>query len=452
MKIKCNSFIKYFLFFLSFSVCAKEKIKSFTLENSIPVYVNLDSSSHFTSLSVIVSGGINYYSKEESGLEDAVFNMITSGSKKYSYSDLQDFYYRTGSSISSRTVKNGSVYIMNSIDYYFDETFDVFEDGFFSPLFEKKEFDNLKKSYELSIQNMLNSPVDLLVYYASQLIYENHPYSVSAKVQPESIKNITLEKVKEFYPSVLDSRRICIVASGNFDFKKLIDLLNRKFSKIPALKSELKNQVIEPVEVSGENAVFIHPTAEGSGEVIRFFKAPLTVDDDFFDFEIASKMYSDVLFNVVREHFGDCYTPSSSSTGGKAPLGYEMLSSVSNLKDFAKHTKIARDIMSGGNVVSGKDKKGNFITEPVSSRLKSYVNSYINSVYASSQTVYSLNLRLSYSYLNYQDVEKSDELFQRIYDVTPEGVLSAFNKYFVNESSRWFCVVGENEEDSVYFE
>ena len=251
MKIKCNSFIKYFLFVLSFSVCAKEKIKSFTLENSIPVYVNLDSSSHFTSLSVIVSGGINYYSKEESGLEDAVFNMITSGSKKYSYSDLQDFYYRTGSSISSRTVKNGSVYIMNSIDYYFDETFDVFEDGFFSPLFEKKEFDNLKKSYELSIQNMLNSPVDLLVYYASQLIYENHPYSVSAKVQPESIKNITLEKVKEFYPSVLDSRRICIVASGNFDFEKLIALLNRKFSKIPALKSELKNQVIEPVEVSG---------------------------------------------------------------------------------------------------------------------------------------------------------------------------------------------------------
>ena len=105
MKIKCNSFIKYFLFVLSFSVCAKEKIKSFTLENSIPVYVNLDLSSHFTSLSVIVSGGINYYSKEESGLEDAVFNMITSGSKKYSYSDLQDFYYRTGSSISSKPMQ-----------------------------------------------------------------------------------------------------------------------------------------------------------------------------------------------------------------------------------------------------------------------------------------------------------------------------------------------------------
>ena len=39
-----------------------------------------------------------------------------------------------------------------------------------------------------------------------------------------------IEKVKEFYPSVLDSRRICIVASGNFDFEKLIALLNRKFS------------------------------------------------------------------------------------------------------------------------------------------------------------------------------------------------------------------------------
>ena len=67
MKIKYKSFVKYFLFFLSFSVCAKEKIKSFTLENSIPVYVNLDSSSHFTSLSVVVSGGINYYTKDESG-------------------------------------------------------------------------------------------------------------------------------------------------------------------------------------------------------------------------------------------------------------------------------------------------------------------------------------------------------------------------------------------------
>ena len=90
------------------------------------------------------------------------------------------------------------------------------KDGFFFPLFEKKEFDNFKNSYELDIQNMLNSPVDLLCYYASQLIYENHPYSVSAKVQPESISNITLEKVKRILSVTLDSRRICIVAAGNF--------------------------------------------------------------------------------------------------------------------------------------------------------------------------------------------------------------------------------------------
>lgn len=452
MKLFIKRFFSILIFFcFDFLFFSESKISSFKLQNEIPVFVRHEESSNFKTLSVVVSGGINYYSYEESGLEKAVFDLIPLGSKNYSYQELIDFEYRTRSSIFSRTTKNGSVFSLNCIDYYFDKTFDIFEDAFFNPLFTEKEFTNLKNDYILSIQQMMNTPVNMLIYYATKMIFENHPYSISSTVLPESIENITLSKIKTYYNSLLNSKRIAIIATGDFNIEELKLKLNNQFGKIPK-KEDLKVLNFENVAVSGNPAVFIHPTAKKSGEVIRFFKAPSPTDDDFYDFEIASNIYSDVLFNVVREHFGDCYTPQASSTGGKVSLGYELLSSVSNIKDFAKHLKIARNIMQNGNIVSGKDNSGNFILEPISKRIESYKNSYINSKFVGEQTLLSLNLRMAYSYLNYSDIKKSEELFERVKTVSADSVQTAFNKYFVNETSRYFAVVAEDEENIISFE
>ena len=54
---------------------------------------------------------------------------------------------------------------------------------------------------------------------------------------------------------------------------------------------------------------------------MQVVSAPSVESDDYLPSLIAADMYNDLLFNVVREHYGVCYTPSVYISGGKASLG-----------------------------------------------------------------------------------------------------------------------------------
>ena len=443
-----------FAFFISFAFCedfSENKIEKFELENGIPVFVRNEKGSNFKTLSVLLSGGTSYYTREESGIEKAVFDAIMLSSEHYTFAQIDEIRYRTQGSIFSMTAKPGTIFSLKCIDYYFDEVFGLFEDFLFYPTFNEKKFNDLKNDYISGVQSRMNTPVSLLMYYANQIIFEDSQGFVRPEVLPESLENITLENVKKFYSKMFNAKRFCIIAVGDFSTEELKQKLNKNFAKIKPAE-DVKDLPMENKKISGKPSVFVHPSAEGAAQVFRFFKGPSVTDDDYCSFEIACNIYSDVLFNVVREHFGDCYTPSASSTGGGAVFGYEMLYNVSNIKDFASHLKIARDIMQKGFVVSGKDENNDFILEPISSRLKSYINSFKNSKFIDEQTTFDLNFRMAGSYLYFKDVSKSQELFKRIDSVTTDSVLTAFKKYFVDESSRYFAVVGENEEDKISFD
>lgn len=456
--MKNGNFRKYLCFlliFVSFTVFAKPasslKIREFKLKNGIPVYLRTDKNSEFSTVSIVVKGGVNYYDREYSGIEKAVFDMISTGSDSYSIEDLRNFFYRTSSDISSATTKNGSVYSLKSINYYFDEAFDVFVDVFLHPGFSEKEFSKLVISFNQKVQSMMNNPSSLVSYYFTKETFENHPYSASAGVLPDSVKNITLDAVKKYYGQMIDSRRIAVVLAGDFDENHVVSLLNEKLGNIKAGKEPLKDKKIEKVQIGGDGIVLAHPSAKGSGYAIHYYNSPDVEAEDFYSLDIATDIYSDVLYNVVRETYGDCYTPQSFITGGHVSFAGEVLVNVSNLKDFAKHTAIARKIMSEGKVISGKDENGEFIFEPLSDVLESYKNIAINRKYHSEETVLDLNYRMASSILSFNDPLKSEILFEKIKSVTSENVLDAFNEYFINGESQWYCVVGEGEENLVDF-
>lgn len=443
-----------FLFLLVFALsgaAAHESAELLVLKNGIPVYVRQIPGSRINAVCVVVKGGTAYLLPEESGLESAVFSLMSMGSEKYSYSDIQSLRFDTHSSLSSSSSRDGSVFTMTSIDTYFDRTFDCFADGFMHPAFSQKEYELFMTDVRQSVQSELNDPDSLLFYYSQKLIYASHPYRTASAVTVDSIENITLPKIRSLHSKLLDSRRISVVACGKFNRSSLLEKLNATFGTLKAHEYELRRTDAGPVVVSGENAVFVHPAAAGTGYIMRAFASPPVTAPDYTAARIAGDIYSDILFNVVRENYGACYTPWSSVLSSAAPFGFEYLYRASNLTDFSSYVAEARDIMKSGRVISGRDTDGKYLFEPLSERLEGYINSYINKKYASQATAGGIAARMCASLLQFGDIDSADRLTETASRTTEEDILRVFKKYWIDGDSRWFAVVSPEDEERIRF-
>lgn len=434
--------------FISF---AAENAATYLLENKIPVYVKNIEDSEFAAVCLVFKGGTRYLTPQTSGLEENCLTLLSMGSKNYSYDSLKTFCYEKCSSLSNFSVEEGSVFKMECISRYFDETFLRFEDVFFNPLFSQKEYDLLRTSLSQTVQRMQNDPESMIFYSMDTVLYQDHPFAAKVSVTPESIENITLDAIKKYYASLFDSRRISFVASGNIDAQKLVSMLNRSFGKIQAGKNSLRDFDVPPLNLKGEPVVLVSPGASGASFIARVFPSPAVTDPDYVPSRIVASIFSGILHNVVREKNGICYTPFTTVMSSDAPYGFEYLYRATNLTDFSRVMDESRKILEEGKTISSVDSSGNYIYEPVSSRLEGYVNSYITSKYKSQTSVGGISTRMAASLLQFGDVTTGDELTAIARKTTADDIVRVFKKYWLSEESRWFAVVGPGEEDKIQF-
>lgn len=449
---KTYLFLSIFFMFnaLMFSAVDNE-VQVYRLKNDIPVYVKASEDSQITAMYVVVKGGVTSLTPANSGLEELVFEMLTKGSQNYSYEDIKSFLYRTHSGISSSSIKDGSVYGMFCINKYFEETFSIYADGFFKPLFAQREYDLLMQQNRQNLQAQMNDPESILFYYLDYMIYENHPYAAKVSPTPESIANLTLEAARNYYYSLFDSRRFSIVVSGYADIENLLSLLNGSFGNIPAASGNLSEPEISAVKVEGEPVVLVHEDASGAAFIARAFSGPAVTDEDYIAAKIASDIFQNIMYNVVREKNGICYSPMSGISSSAASFGFDFLYRVTDLENFISAMNEARSIMESGKVIKGLDSKGEYIFEPLSERLQGYINSYITAKYSSQANVNGVASRMAGSLLQFGDVSGSEKLTEKAKTITVEDIERVFKKYWIDESSRWFAVVGPADEGKITF-
>ena len=213
----------------------------------------------------------------------------------------------------------------------------------------------------------------------------------------------------------------------------------------------MKSQTIPPLTVGGEPVVITSDAAAGTGYLEKVYAGPSIDSEDIVSSAIAATMYSQVLFNVVREKYGACYTPSCSISPMKAGMADVYIFKASNLAKIVEYEKESQDIFVSGKVIDGKNDDGSFKFAPIADRLEGFKNQYINSFYDASVTNGDVAGRIAISLLEFGDPYKYDEKIASINNVTADDVESAFKKYWVDNSYQWFAVVGPADKDKIQF-
>ncbi len=421
-----------------------DDVKEVHLSNGIPVYFKSMPSSQVLTVFLGVKGGVLHLTPETSGLEEALFSVMGSSSEKYSFDEREALLYRTSAGISTWTKLSGSALTLNCVSSYADEMLPVLLDGFLHPAYEKKFMDMLSLSNRQSVQGMLNTPSSILSYTATKELFKNHPYGARVSVQPESLESITEENLKSLHEKLLDASKIFLVCTGNFNEKKLLSEFEKTLGSLPSHAEDLSDSIsIPPVDVSGDTLVLTHPACGSGGFAGRYFAAPANESEDSVPAIIASDLYSSLLFCVVREHYGACYTPSSGISSSHASVGVDYLYRLSDIKNFRRYMEEAQALMEKGMLIDSVGKDGAYVYTSLENKLEGAKNSYITRTYGSSATSYGVASSLTYNILQYDDLYFDRKQLAQVRSLKSEDILSVFKKYWVDAPSRWFIIVAD---------
>lgn len=412
---------------------------SLELDNSIPLYILENNNNRILNLRILVKGCSTSQDGIE-GIEDAVFSMMERGSKNYDFETIQEFKYKTQTTFSGYSRKDSASYIVNSIDYHFKKALPIFLDTFLNPTFDDKQIELLMQGYQQEIQRTKADPFSMLQKAACDYAYQNTPYEKSTIPTETSLSLITKETLSQEHKKILNAQRIAIIAVGNFDIPYLKKVLNESLGKL-AFESYKPAKNFTISIQSGKEEFIYSENVQKTAYIGEIFNYPNMNDSDYFAANIAASIYDELLFNIVREKYGDCYSIANGAIVAREAFGMLYVIKANNTEKIFSHIDEARNLMGQGLVIQEKDvTTKNFTCIPYEQRLDDYKNSYITNFYRGLQTNSSLaghiatGLILANNPLAYKEYE------QKILSVTADDVQRAFEKYWIKSPKKIFIV------------
>lgn len=195
------------------------------------------------------------------------------------------------------------------------------------PIFDVKEFENLKQQYTGNVQQGLNSPGRRGGIALSQAIYpEGNPnYSLSVEQDLAHINSATLDEVKAFHKKYVGPASFHIVIVGDTEGSTLNASLKKSFKNwTGGVDETLKFDAVKKVASKTE---IISIADKTSAEMYVGQYTGLTrADADFIPFYIANYAlgsgFSGRLMQTVRDEDGLTYGISSGLGGNRLTGGY----------------------------------------------------------------------------------------------------------------------------------
>jgi len=210
-----------------------------------------------------------------------------------------------------------------------------------NPLFDAKEFENLKQQFIGNTQQDLNDPGERGSIALSQAIYPkgNPNYSLSVEENIANIKNATLDEVKAFHKKYFGTASMRLVIVGDTDGANLNASLKKSFKNWNGGVTE-KLKFEEAAKTPSKTEVVTIPEKPSAELFVGQFTGLKRADADYIPFFIGNYTlgagFAGRLMQTVRDNDGLTYNISSGLGGNIETGGYWFVNASFNPNLFQK--------------------------------------------------------------------------------------------------------------------
>lgn len=205
--------------------------KKIHLDNGIRVVAEQIPTVKSVSLGVWVGVGSRDESDKESGMSHFIEHMFFKGTSHRSAHDISMEIDSIGGELNAFTTRESTTFYVKILDEHLAKGIDIISDIFLHSAFLKKEMDKEKQVILEEIKMVEDDPEDFIHDMHSLMVWDGNPLARSILGTVETIQGMKRDSLIEYISHHYHPENIVISAAGNFEFTKLIKLLNKNIGK-----------------------------------------------------------------------------------------------------------------------------------------------------------------------------------------------------------------------------
>ncbi len=215
-----------------------EKIKT---ESGIQVIMDKLENISTCSVGVFVKTGSSDENEKEGGISHVLEHMIFKGTPKRNYLQISEETDYLGASINAHTTKEETVFYINSLTEFLDESIDILFDIVANSNIDSEELEKEKDVIIEEIKMYKDTPDDLVFELNYGDCIEGE-YGKPIIGTVESVKSFSSEMVRRYYRERYTRDNILVVVSGNFSKEGIIAKVEEYLSGLEEKKVDRKNK------------------------------------------------------------------------------------------------------------------------------------------------------------------------------------------------------------------
>ncbi|MEO6071516.1 MAG: pitrilysin family protein, partial [Chitinophagaceae bacterium] len=198
----------------------------------------------------------------KAGLASMFADMMAEDTKNYSAEEIAVALQKLGSSVNVNSGTDGVTFSVQSLTKNFDKTIAILQERMFHPAFNQDDFDRIKKQRLESFKQMKAQPSVVADAVFAKLNYgPDHILGISENGTEETVKNITLQDIKDYYNNYMTSVDAKVVVVGDITQQEVMPKLTF-LDKLP--KKKITLATVNPTPAVAKTKVYLIDVPKGA--------------------------------------------------------------------------------------------------------------------------------------------------------------------------------------------
>lgn len=291
---------------------AMPEIWTATLKNTdIEVYGIENNEIPLVTFDITIDGGHWLDPIDKSGISVLLSDLMMEGTVTKTSAELEEAIGLLGASINISSSFEEIVVNASCLAKNFEATVKLLEEILLEPRWDEAEYDRLKQALETRLKGNEANPTSIAFSNLNKLLYGNeHIMGVPPSGTLETVKNITLDDLKDYYASNMSSSMATLHIAGSIDKKRAV----KAFESLD--KNWESKDVTKPTYELPKNSpagnIFFIDVPNSKQSAIFLGKLALSASDpDYNNLEYANEILgggsSGKLFQILRIEKGYTY-------------------------------------------------------------------------------------------------------------------------------------------------
>lgn len=183
---------------------------------------------------LIINAGSRDESDAEHGIAHFIEHMLFKGTKKRKAYHILSRLEDVGGELNAYTTKEETAIHASFMAEHYERAIEIISDITFNSIYPPKEIEKEKEVVLEEINSYKDNPAELIFDDFEELIFKNQPIGRNILGSIDTVKSFSKEKIKSFIENNYSTSDMVFCSVGNIPDEKILKLIKKYFSVIPA--------------------------------------------------------------------------------------------------------------------------------------------------------------------------------------------------------------------------